>query len=164
MKARRGDKRIGLPMGLFWRRDAIWMRSPFSGRSRPIGTSDPHVAAARFLRLCEAARLAERYGPGPILFRIEFDLPLQLELDAGYVYFLRSPSGVVKIGRTNNPGKRMKMLQTGSPVPFLPMLVVNGGREIEEAMHERFRYLREHGEWFRNEGDLKSFLERASSS
>jgi hypothetical protein len=83
------------------------------------------------------------------------------------IYFVSAePSGPIKIGVTEgSPAARLYSLQTGSPVPLKLMGVVRGvERQYESALHERFRHLRMHGEWFARGGDLVQFIaDRAES-
>jgi len=79
----------------------------------------------------------------------------------GYIYFLLAEdTGLVKIGFTVDPGRRIRALQTSSPVKLTLLGKVPGDRWREERFHLVFRDLREHGEWFRLEGKLKEFIER----
>ena len=74
-----------------------------------------------------------------------------------YVYFARgSRSGLIKIGFSNNPTKRMGQLSGAETVSIL--FTVHGGREKEVHYHDRFRKCWEHGEWFREEGELQRYL------
>lgn len=52
----------------------------------------------------------------------------------------------IKIGAARDPHRRLKDLQVGSPV-ILTLLAVSS--ESEWSLHERFRSLRCHGEWFK---------------
>lgn len=54
----------------------------------------------------------------------------------------------VKIGYGANPHARMRLLQTGSPVLLTILGSLPGGQIVEKALHEHFRDLRLHGEWF----------------
>ena len=69
----------------------------------------------------------------------------------GFVYFIQAASleGPIKIGFTrNNPTRRLRILQVGSPV----RLAVRGAfpaTAVEEvALHGRFEANHSHGEWF----------------
>lgn len=57
-------------------------------------------------------------------------------------------SSVVKIGMTKNIRKRLGSIQTHYPRPLEVLWTHHGGIELEEFLHERFRRLRIHGEWF----------------
>lgn len=90
------------------------------------------------------------------------------EPEFGYVYVI-GPSmcnGPVKIGKTmDNPMKRLGQIQGGSPV----QLHVIGIKEsfeyhaLEKRMHQLFKDVRLHGEWFNaNPSDVLCALEMQS--
>ncbi|MFJ8028453.1 GIY-YIG nuclease family protein [Streptomyces sp. NPDC096311] len=65
------------------------------------------------------------------------------------VYLIGSPgSPLVKIGWTDNPERRLRHLQTGSPVPLELLALFEGGHIAEAELHRRFADKRRHGEWF----------------
>ncbi|MDX2557636.1 GIY-YIG nuclease family protein [Streptomyces stelliscabiei] len=65
------------------------------------------------------------------------------------VYLIGSPtSPLVKIGWTDNPERRLRHLQTGSPVPLQLLALFEGGSIVEAELHRRFADKRRHGEWF----------------
>ncbi|MGW3303983.1 GIY-YIG nuclease family protein [Streptomyces rubiginosohelvolus] len=65
------------------------------------------------------------------------------------VYLIGSPeSPLVKIGWTDNPERRLRDLQTGSPVPLQLLTAFEGNAELEGALHAHFADQRMHGEWF----------------
>src|SRR5581483_10346318 len=82
------------------------------------------------------------------------------------IYFIRDVhSGLVKIGASKKPWKRLQSLQTGA-AGLLEMAVVIDGEDADEhALHARFAAERVRGEWFRADGLLGAFireLERSS--
>ncbi|MEU2135057.1 GIY-YIG nuclease family protein [Streptomyces sp. NPDC018352] len=54
----------------------------------------------------------------------------------------------VKIGTASNVAARLRDLQCGSPVRLHVMWQTQGGRDLEQALHQRFSDYRVHGEWF----------------
>ena len=77
------------------------------------------------------------------------------------VYFIQAvKSKLIKIGYTkNNPEKRLKILQTGSPEQLSIIGVIKGaGRITEQKLHEKFRQWRNHGEWYEPNYDLIPFI------
>ncbi|MEV7282654.1 GIY-YIG nuclease family protein [Streptomyces sp. NPDC093111] len=65
------------------------------------------------------------------------------------VYLIGSTdSSLVKIGWTDNPNRRLRDLQTGSPVVLQLLAVFEGGPIVEAELHRRFADKRRHGEWF----------------
>lgn len=75
-----------------------------------------------------------------------------------WVYFIQS-QGLIKIRTTRNVGSRLSSLQTSSPQPLKLLCVIPGDRSKEKQLHDRFAELRESGEWFRLEGELRGYLE-----
>lgn len=59
----------------------------------------------------------------------------------------------VKIGRSVRPDKRLADIQRMSPVALRILWHIDGGSELEAALHRRFKPFRAHGEWF-DFGDL----------
>ncbi len=76
------------------------------------------------------------------------------------VYFVQGETtGNIKIGNAANPWARMRDLQMSSSEKLNILHVLHGGRPIEAAFHRRFKEYRIIGEWFRNEGALKDFIQ-----
>src|SRR5690348_14035371 len=66
-----------------------------------------------------------------------------------YVYLMGSPeSPIVKIGRSNNPKRRLYQVQEDVSRPLEVMWTHPGGREMELGLHQHFAEQRRHGEWF----------------
>lgn len=65
------------------------------------------------------------------------------------VYVLGSPgSSLVKIGRSDDVGRRVKAIQNMSPLPLTVLWSTPGGAELEARLHRVFADHRKHGEWF----------------
>lgn len=76
-----------------------------------------------------------------------------------YVYFVETPLNcAIKIGTAQDVDKRVASLQTAHPVALNVLLTVPGGRGEESILHARFNSERLHGEWFRGDGVLRSFI------
>lgn len=75
------------------------------------------------------------------------------------VYFAAADDDVVKIGLARDPAKRIATLQTSHPKKLALLLVLPGGRDLEQRLHARFARYRVGGEWFRREGHLRNFIE-----
>lgn len=80
------------------------------------------------------------------------------EAETGWVYFFKCGDRV-KIGFSADWQRRFKEIQTASPDKLEVVRVQRGNEAAEARLHEQFRALRVHLEWFRYEGALKSFLE-----
>lgn len=89
------------------------------------------------------------------LIRIRADVAEALPIPPkvpSFVYFIatRPPRGKkIKIGFATNVHKRLKALQTSSPVKLQLVLSFPGTRQDEQALHKRFAEHRMEGEWFR---------------
>lgn len=76
----------------------------------------------------------------------------------GYVYAIRSECGLIKIGWSNNPAKRLSKIQSDAPRKCELVGSIPETREHEKSLHLRFSAFRERGEWFREEGDVAAFV------
>lgn len=77
-----------------------------------------------------------------------------------YVYFIRDDnSGLVKIGRSYNPEKRRKQLQSELHGHDLVILgTMECPAYVEAELHYKFKDYRENGEWFRPEFQLMEYI------
>jgi excisionase family DNA binding protein len=75
------------------------------------------------------------------------------------VYVIRAGE-MVKIGKAVNVAKRLKGLQTASPVPLsvIHTIASDDGDALEIELHRRFAAHRANGEWFRLEGALAEWI------
>ena len=66
------------------------------------------------------------------------------------VYFIQSVyGGLVKIGSAKDVNKRLKILQTGSPVPLVIIKIYKDvDSSFEYELHNQFKQYRKYGEWF----------------
>src|SRR5271156_6762869 len=73
----------------------------------------------------------------------------------GGVYFIHSPQGFVKIGMSADITSRLASLQYVHPLPLTLLgimpLTWRMHRPTERLLHEKFKDLRQHGEWFKLE-------------
>jgi hypothetical protein len=79
------------------------------------------------------------------------------------IYFLEAVGvGHIKIGYTfDKADRRVKELQTASPVPLRLLACMTGTADDEEALHERFAADRLCGEWFKPNDELLALIEVA---
>lgn len=71
------------------------------------------------------------------------------------VYFIACGE-FVKIGRSQDPRRRLAGITTDNPYDLALLRVVRG---LEVEYHQRFAAHRHRNEWFRFEGELKAWLE-----
>tara|TARA_B100000085_G_C18500857_1_gene495419 strand:- start:895 stop:1200 length:306 start_codon:yes stop_codon:yes gene_type:complete len=65
------------------------------------------------------------------------------------LYIIQSDvTGMIKIGRSKNPRKRLKQLQTGNPNKLKLIAAFEGQGWREKIIHERLSRYRLEGEWF----------------
>lgn len=74
-----------------------------------------------------------------------------------HLYIIQSRvTGAVKIGRSDDPDRRLRQLQTGCPYTLRTILVVDGGGRHERRVHHAMeRHRTRHtagGEWFAETG------------
>lgn len=63
------------------------------------------------------------------------------------IYFI-SNGTYTKIGKADDPEKRLKELQTGCPEKLEIKLVIDGGEDKEKMLHKALNKYRYRGEWF----------------
>jgi hypothetical protein len=68
----------------------------------------------------------------------------------GYVYFIRSGDGLLKIGRTNDVEKRFQTIKTSCPrgAELEGFIKTVNQFDLEKKLHNHFADCRVHGEWF----------------
>ena len=72
------------------------------------------------------------------------------------IYFVQAVggSGLIKIGWSIDCDERLRALQIGSPVPLCILAIIPGTRRREQLLHEYWKHLRAHGEWFQPSPEL----------
>lgn len=81
----------------------------------------------------------------------------EMNSDKPYVYFiLDAKDGKVKIGKSNDPEKRLKTLQTGH---YNKLELIRKTKRYEEsAVHKRFAHYKGMNEWFEYSEEIKHFI------
>jgi predicted GIY-YIG superfamily endonuclease len=66
------------------------------------------------------------------------------------VYLIRGNDGKYKIGIAKHPIQRIKQLQTGNSeqLKLIEIYQSENARKIESALHNRYSYVKNIGEWF----------------
>jgi hypothetical protein len=65
-----------------------------------------------------------------------------------WIYAIQAGTGPVKIGTSDDPARRLRMLQTGSAEPLHGIGAWEGLRDEERLLHAEFAPARIRGEWF----------------
>jgi hypothetical protein len=115
----------------------------------PRKVAPPDEEAAEDMRLLAAAgvRLTKPIEPPPTA-------------TAGVYFIQQQDKGPIKIGMAKSIRARIDGLQTASPVPLRFLGYVDGGRQKEVELHQRFAVHRKSGEWFEPAAELLDFIER----
>ena len=84
----------------------------------------------------------------------------QVPTKSGYVYLIKSDSDLYKIGRTASLDSRIKSIQGASPIPLELVHAIYSFDYVglEDDLHERFKDVREHHEWFRLDDEAVEFI------
>ena len=78
------------------------------------------------------------------------------------IYFIQEgENGPIKIGYSNDPEQRLRKLQDGNPELLKLIAVIPGDRQRERDAHRNLEPFRCRGEWFRPNGEVFDYIERA---
>lgn len=76
------------------------------------------------------------------------------------IYFVAAEgTDLVKIGYAIDVSSRINAISAGCPYPMRVLAVIPGEIPDEHKLHRRFRMYHVHNEWFRIDGDLRSYLD-----
>lgn len=148
----------GEGVGLYKRgRGRIWWMSYMEdGKQRCVSTGETNKrVAGRILAIKKGEIIREKYG---LWGSPAVPEPVQETRRRTYsVYFLQAESGgLIKIGESTRVENRLLELSKACPMK-LKVLVTAPGRD--KPLHEKFGKYREHGEWFRPEEELTTFID-----
>jgi len=73
------------------------------------------------------------------------------------IYFIEC-SGRVKVGFSENPWARVRKVAADAPFPCELVGVMAGGRNEEASIHDRWRHLHCHREWFAASSDFLAWI------
>ena len=76
------------------------------------------------------------------------------------VYFLRDPTGFVKIGTSINVAQRVAELQAANPRELTLVVSIPGDQAVELELHAHFAEHRERGEWFRDAPEIEALARK----
>jgi DNA-binding XRE family transcriptional regulator len=74
------------------------------------------------------------------------------------IYFIKQ-GDYVKIGFTNRFKTRLNQLQVSSPIKLEVLGIIEGNKNDENNMHEKFKHISTNGEWFIYCDELKSYID-----
>jgi hypothetical protein len=74
------------------------------------------------------------------------------------LYFIESEDGFVKIGRSNNPKKRLSAIQSGNHKELSILKTFKNKGCYEPDIHKKFKDLCIRGEWFKMSDEIKDFI------
>ncbi len=74
------------------------------------------------------------------------------------IYFISNGQKEVKIGKANDPYKRLSRLQTGSSSPLEIIGIIHGGIHEEKALHKKLAHLHIRGEWFHHTAEIDEII------
>lgn len=97
----------------------------------------------------------------PADFRVSYESLASGDVDD--LYFIRVKDGPVKIGRSANVQKRLRMLQCACPYDLLLVGVLRCGGDCEPSFHANLDAYRMRGEWFRWDGLVVQAVEATLS-
>jgi T5orf172 domain len=80
--------------------------------------------------------------------------------DVSYVYFIQHvPTGKIEIGTTDNIQRRFSQIRNAIPDGDIELLgAIEGGKELERRLHDKFKHLVYRNEWFNPELELYYFI------
>lgn len=74
-----------------------------------------------------------------------------------FTYFIQDELGNVKIGKSNNPEKRLTINQTGNALKLTLLLYIFGDKE--KRLHQKFNFYKiRNSEWFKPNKQLTRFI------
>lgn len=79
------------------------------------------------------------------------------------IYFIED-DGLVKIGFTTNPARRLSCLKTSNPGELIVRLVIEGTLDDEKKFHDLFKSDLHRGEWFVLSDTIKDFILKNQSN
>lgn len=80
--------------------------------------------------------------------------------DEQAVYLIEHEHGYIKIGRSNNPRKRVNALQTACPYELhvIGVIETHDAPRLEARLHDRFEGQQKQGEWYNLRQNQKQHL------
>lgn len=79
------------------------------------------------------------------------------------IYFIKQGE-YVKIGFTNRFKTRLNQLQVSSPIKLEVLGIIDGDKNDEQRLHNKFKHIASNGEWFIYCDELKKFIDLLDTS
>jgi hypothetical protein len=79
-----------------------------------------------------------------------------------HLYFIQAENGAIKIGISKKVKKRLRDLQTASPLKLKIIKIMKGKAHLEGELHKQFHDYNIHGEWFNPAQELLYYINRNS--
>ena len=79
------------------------------------------------------------------------------------IYFIKQ-GDYVKIGFTNRFKTRLNQLQVSSPIKLEVLGIIDGDKNNEKDMHEKFKHISSNGEWFMYCDEIKYYIDLLDNS
>jgi hypothetical protein len=113
----------------------------------PSRTPDGIIFSRRMVRDAKRRKLSQTFGRqgGNSKLGVEYNLP-------GYVYLAQRRDGLIKIGISKNPTKRVSKIRKAErddTIRLLEQLAVADMGTVEATLHKMFDAFKGEGEWFR---------------
>lgn len=81
-------------------------------------------------------------------------------IGGGFLYFIGSDDGPIKIGFSVNPKARLRQLQHASPYDLRILATIPEGQDLEAHYHRCFAAHRLRGEWFTRCPEIEAEIAR----
>jgi Meiotically up-regulated gene 113 len=155
-------------MGVFKRNGCYWIDYYHQGKRKREKISTDKKLAETVLRkrLVELAEnVIDINDRRPIMQPIMEEALRNARLQTGtrkpfanrYLYFARC-GDAVKIGVSDNPERRLREMQTGSPGMIVLLAVIKNAGHSELDCHRRLAHLHITGEWFRHTDEVNRLI------
>jgi hypothetical protein len=135
---------------------------PWSVAGKRRGADDERHLWPEFARIIEEARPAWVVGENVPGLRTRGLRGVLADLARLGLYFIEDvTAGMVKIGVSIEPVKRLNALRTGHPGELRLLGWYEGTKEDEYALHKRFEEFRARREWFEFAAPIREYAEQS---
>lgn len=90
---------------------------------------------------------------------------LNQKIQTKHHYIYAITNGIdIKIGISADPKRRLRQLNTSSPINLYILTFFVGNRELEKIIHKQFKKIRYNGEWMEVSQELLDYLNSMSEN